>query len=149
MYKPEWLPYISICENFFFQFPPFDCKSFNRKHWWSKFFPRGGGGIFAAPAPSCPLVLSLLLSFFWGIELPSESWGELIFFLIKKNFFYWLRWVFIAACGLSLVVVSGGFSCCRAQALGLRALVFVACGLSSCNTWALEHVGFCSCGAWA
>ena len=28
------------------------------------------------------------------------------FFLIKKNF--WLRWVFIAARGLSLVVASGG-----------------------------------------
>ena len=30
----------------------------------------------------------------------------------------------------------GGFSCCRAQALGVRASVVVACGLSSCGTWA-------------
>ena len=30
----------------------------------------------------------------------------------KKNFFFlfWLGWVFIAACGLSLVAVSGGYS---------------------------------------
>ena len=35
----------------------------------------------------------------------------------------------------------GGFSCCRAQALGTRALVVAACGLSSCGTQALEHAG--------
>ena len=43
--------------------------------------------------------------------------------------YFWLLWVFVAACGLSLASVSkgysllasrcGGFSCCRAQALGL------------------------------
>ena len=33
----------------------------------------------------------------------------------------------------------GGFSCCKAQALGTRASVFVAHGLSSCGSWALEH----------
>ena len=43
----------------------------------------------------------------------------------------------------------GGFSCCGARALGARALVVAACGLSNCRTWALEHVGFISCGAQA
>ena len=33
----------------------------------------------------------------------------------------------------------GGFSCCRAQALGVRASVVVAHGLSSCGSWALER----------
>ena len=42
----------------------------------------------------------------------------------------------------------GGFSCCRARALGMRASVVVARGLSSCGSWALEH-RFSSCGAWA
>ena len=50
-------------------------------------------------------------------------------------------WVFTAACGLSLAVVNrgysygvrasrgGGFSCCGAQALGVRASVVAAPGL--------------------
>ena len=33
----------------------------------------------------------------------------------------------------------GGFSCCGAQGLGAQASVVVACGLSSCVSWALEH----------
>ena len=68
---------------------------------------------------------------------------------LKKLFIYfWLRWVFIAACGLSLVVASGGysslrcvgvshcsgFSCCRAWALGTQVSVAVAHGLSSCGS---------------
>ena len=64
-------------------------------------------------------------------------------------FYFWLCWVFVAVCGLSLVAASGGysccgawashcgsFSCCGAQALGARASVVVACGLSSCGAWA-------------
>ena len=55
--------------------------------------------------------------------------------------------MFVAARGLSLVVVSGatlccgarashcgGFSCCGARALGMRASVVVAHGLISCGT---------------
>ena len=30
-----------------------------------------------------------------------------------------------------------GFSCCRAQALGMEASVVAACGLGSCGLWAL------------
>ena len=33
----------------------------------------------------------------------------------------------------------GGFSHCGARALGARASVVVARGLSSCGSWALEH----------
>ena len=43
----------------------------------------------------------------------------------------------------------GGFSCCKTRALGTRASVVVAHGLSSCSTLAPERVGFSSCGAWA
>ena len=32
----------------------------------------------------------------------------------------------------------GGFSCCEARALGIRASVVVACGLSSCGSLAVE-----------
>ena len=45
--------------------------------------------------------------------------------------YLWLRWVFVAECGLSLVVASGGggASRCGAWALGVQASVVVACGL--------------------
>ena len=33
----------------------------------------------------------------------------------------------------------GDFFCCRARALGTRASVVVALGLSGCGSWALEH----------
>ena len=42
----------------------------------------------------------------------------------------------------------GGFSCCGAQALGTRASVVVAHGLSSCGSRALER-RLSSCGAQA
>ena len=42
----------------------------------------------------------------------------------------------------------GGFSCCRAWALGTQASVVVAHGLSSCGSQALEH-RLSSCGAQA
>ena len=52
--------------------------------------------------------------------------------------------------GLLFVVVCrlhcGGFSCCGARALGVRASVVVARGLSSCGSWALER-RLSSCGA--
>ena len=70
---------------------------------------------------------------------------------LKKEFIiylliYWLRWVFVAARGLSLVAASrgysslpcAGFSCCRAQALGMWPSVVVARGLSSCGSRTLE-----------
>ena len=73
---------------------------------------------------------------------------------LRQSFFsfFWLHWFFIAACWLSLVAASrgysccgvrashcGGFSCCRARALGMQASEVVACGLSSCGLQALER----------
>ena len=55
---------------------------------------------------------------------------KLAFFLTLPSFLpsslppslsFWLRWVFVAVRGISLVVMSGGFSCCGARALGARA----------------------------
>ena len=42
----------------------------------------------------------------------------------------------------------GGFSCYEAWALGAWTSVAVACGLSSCSSWALEQ-RLNSCGTWA
>ena len=74
------------------------------------------------------------------------------FFNINLFIYFCLRWAFVAARGLSLVVASrgcsslrctgfhcGGFSCCGAQALGVRASVVAAHGLGSCASRALEH----------
>ena len=57
--------------------------------------------------------------------------------------YFWLRWVFVAARGLSLVAVSGGYSLLRCVgflwwllllwALGARASVVVVHRLSSCG----------------
>ena len=51
---------------------------------------------------------------------------------------------FVVVCGLLIAVAS---LCCRARALGTRASVVAARGLSSCSTRALEREGFSSCGS--
>ena len=73
----------------------------------------------------------------------------------KKCTYFWLCWVFVAACGLSLVVVSRGYSVLQCTGLSLRWLfllwtrtlgtwtsVVAVWGLSSCALWALELEGF-------
>ena len=63
------------------------------------------------------------------------------FIFIYLFIYFWLHWVFIAVRGLSLVAASGGYSslrarashcggffCCGARALGMRASVVVARG---------------------
>ena len=60
-------------------------------------------------------------------------------------FFFWA--VLGLLCGARASHCSG-FSCCGARALGAWASVAVACRLSSCGLWALEH-GLSSCGTWA
>ena len=59
------------------------------------------------------------------------------------NFIYfWLHWVFIAACGLSPVAVSGGYSSLWCAGFSLWWLLLLwstgsrRAGFSSCSTWA-------------
>ena len=106
---------------------------------------------------------------FFSLEMDCILWDHrglwmtcLIFFFINLFYFiyFWLRWVFIAACGLSLAVWSRGYPSlrvwdshcagfsCGARALGAQASVVVVLGLSSCGSWALEH-RLSSCGTWA
>ena len=76
------------------------------------------------------------------------------FFKIHLFIYFCLRWVFIAACGVSLVVVSGGYSSLRCVGFSLRWLLLLrsmgssCAGFSSCGSWALEH-RLSSCGAQA
>ena len=76
-------------------------------------------------------------------------------------FYFWLHWVFFAACRLSLVSARGGYSSLRCMGFSLQWLLLswsmdfrhvgfssVARGLSSCGSWALEH-RLSSCGTQA
>ena len=56
--------------------------------------------------------------------------------------YFWLHWVFIAACGLSLVAASGGQSSLRCRGFSLQCLLLL------CSTGS-RHVGFSSCGTQA
>ena len=52
-----------------------------------------------------------------------------LFFFNKFIFifiYFWLRWVFVAACRLSLVAASGGYSSLWYTGFSLRWLLFVA-----------------------
>ena len=72
-------------------------------------------------------------------------------YLLKKIICFWLCWVFIAACGLSLVVVSGSYSSCGFSLqwlLLLQITVSRQAGFSSCASLALE-LGLSSCGTQA
>ena len=110
------------------------------------------------------ITTSLLLEFTSYLELDflsAKILTAITFFKINLFIYFWLCWVFVAARRLSLIAASGvtlgfvawashggGFSCCRAWALGMRASVVVACGLSSCGSGALEH-RLSSCGTQA
>ena len=89
-------------------------------------------------------------------------WQVDFFFKFILFIYFWLHWVFIAACGLSLVAARGeatlrhsaqashcgGLSCCGAWALGMQASAFVAHGLQSTGSVVVVHGPNCSvaCG---
>ena len=69
------------------------------------------------------------------------------FQLFKKIFMYlfiylWLHWVFVVACGLSLVVASGGYSSLWCKGFSLQWLLLL-------RSTGSKHMGFSSCGTWA
>ena len=82
------------------------------------------------------------------------------FYFFNKFIYFWLHWVFVAVCGLSLVGASGGFSSLRCAGFSLRWLLLLwsrgsRCGgFSSCGSWALERrLSSCArvqllCGMW-
>ena len=73
-------------------------------------------------------------------------------FFLKKLINFWLRWVFVAARGLSLVAASGGLLSIVVRGLLIAVASLVAehglqvCGLGSCGSRALER-RLSSCGA--
>ena len=80
-----------------------------------------------------------------------------VWFFFSKNLFilfiyFWLRWVFVAAHGLSLVAASWGYSSLRCVGFLLWWLLLLQstgsrlAGFSSCGSWALQ-CRLSSCGA--
>ena len=86
-------------------------------------------------------------------------------YFFKKYFYlfiyFWLCWVFIATCGLSLVVASGSYSSLRCTGFSLQWLLLLQstgsrhAGFGSCGSRALEHrLNSCGtrasflCGMW-
>ena len=65
-----------------------------------------------------------------------------IFFIYLSFIYFWLCWVFVAACGLSLVAVRGGYSSLQCAGFSLWWLLLLQ---STCS----RHMGFSSCGSWA
>ena len=63
----------------------------------------------------------------------------LFFFLFL--FIYWLCWVFVAPCGLSLVVASGGYSLLRCAGFSLWWFLLWSMGSRHVGLVALRHVG--------
>ena len=78
----------------------------------------------------------------------------LFYSFLKIYLFFWLRWVFVAAHGLSLVLVSGGYSSLQCAGFSLQWLLLLrsigsrSTGFSSCGTRALER-RLSNCGAQA
>ncbi len=80
------------------------------------------------PVPGKKIKLLYLVVF---LVLHDKIQQNFFFFFFYLFIYFWLHWVFVAARGLSLCCGPrashcGGFSCCRARALGTRASVVVA-----------------------
>ena len=56
--------------------------------------------------------------------------------------YFWLHWVFVAACGLSLVAGKGDYSSLRCAGFSLTWLLLL-------QSMSSRHTGFSSCGVWA
>ena len=121
---------------------------------------RRAGSVIVAHGPSCsaacgifpdqgsnPCPLHLQAD---SQPLRHQGSPELLFLIYLFIFIFGCIGCLLLRAGFSLVVASrgysslrcagfslGGFSCCRAQALGARASVVVALGLSSCGSRAL------------
>ena len=78
------------------------------------------------------------------LGMPDPPWlnvEERIFFLINYFIYlFWLHWVFVAVCRLSLVVASGGYSSLQCAGFSSRWFLLLwstgsrHAGVSSCGT---------------
>ena len=129
--------------------------------------PALAGGFLTTVPPGKSLQHILNLSAMNTYYSYNEKRIQFKFILFIYLFYFWLRWVFLAAHGLSLTAVTEGYSSLRCacfslqwrlllQSMGSRRTGFSSCGtqasvvvahrLSSCGSRALEH-RLSSCGA--
>ena len=86
------------------------------------------------------------------IDLETKMAGPGLFFFFNSFIYFWLRWVFVAACRIFLVAASGVYSSLWRGRLSLRWLLLLQStgsrhtGFHSCGSQALEH-RLSSCGA--
>ena len=86
----------------------------------------------------------ILFIFVIPLMCPLLVFLQCLFTFLKNKFIYlfiyfWLSWVFVAAHGLSLVVVSGGYSLLRCAGSPLRWLLLL-------RSTGSRPAGFSSCG---
>ena len=84
------------------------------------------------------------------LKKPLREFSEIAMFHIKNQlcfstpiffvFFFWLRWVFVAAHGLSVIATNGGYSSMRCTGFSLRWLLLLWITGTRC-------AGFSSCGS--
>ena len=105
------------------------------------------------------VLLSILSSFFWVNRIVFRILFYLLvsgyasfFFLINLFiylFIYWLRWVFVAARGFSLVAASRVYSSLRCVGFLLRWLLLRSMGSLSARAWVVVAHRLSSCGSQA
>ena len=82
----------------------------------------------------------------WSVRRPrlKHQLCHCVIFFFNKFYllYFWLRLVFVAACRLSLVVASGGYSSLQCTDFSLRWLLLL-------RSTGSRHAGFSSCGTWA
>ena len=87
----------------------------------------------------CPPCVSYSSLLFPEMVLVSILVFFFFFFLFFFSFSFWLCWVFVAACGLSLVAVSGGYSSLWCTGFSLQWLLLL-------QSTGSRRMGFSSCG---
>ena len=92
--------------------------------WVAIFYSRGSPWPRDQTHFSC-ISLHLLASIWQADSLPLYCLGSHIYMLL---FFFWLCWVFVAVCGLSLVLASGGYSLLRHRGFSLPWLLLCSAG---------------------
>ena len=112
----------------------------------------------SSPCQHLQLFLISLCHFYWHGHSAIRSWSTFIYMYIYHYIFICLFVCFLAVLGLHCCTQAfsrcreqallshwgvktshcGGFSCCRAQALGAQGSVVAALRLSSCSSWALQ-----------
>ena len=75
-------------------------------------------------------------------QLEMRLLPSFLFYFLNQLAYFWLCWVFVAVCRLSLVAASRAYSSFGAQASHCS-------GFFCCGARALGHTGFSSCGSWA